>query len=236
MKYLHIILAIALAFGCFFGFRETIGQKYRESETFELNPINYIFVKSDLEDFSAQELLLQCSFAEEKKQKLQSRLDWQKQIAEQWLALEDSLKKSPEKREIVYVQRIAASHIMMAPAYYKKNYAGNIISEEGKGAEKEKFCVIYLSDGKIIKASTKSNTAFMGIQIGEKVLKTTRKKLRTGKTGDIFWFDCRAKLNISKVEYSYIGDKYHVQYPQKYGVHVPLFLKLETETTYEPLF
>lgn len=124
-------------------------------------------------------------------QSLNETLEQNKDVC---LCYQDSLNNIVSHREVVYVKRIASSSVMNNPAFYNKNYSGNVITENGGGAENEDFVLIYLSDGKIIKASTKQNPQWMGVLVDEKVIKTTGRKIKS--TYKTVWY-CSLKTQWS---------------------------------------
>lgn len=117
------------------------------------------------------------SVEKEKIALLQKTAVLRKQTEDLWKIYRDSACNIVLKKKIVYIKRMASSSVMNAPAFYEKNYSGSTVTEHGKGAENEDFTVFYLSDGTIIKASPKVNPEWLGTTVGEKVLKTTGKKL-----------------------------------------------------------
>lgn len=95
----------------------------------------------------------------------------------------EQLKKGPKpKVETVRVLRAASSYVMNNPAFYNRDIANNVISENGEGADNESIYVLYLSDGTIIKSSPRDKPQWLGVKVGEKVRKVTSLKML--KEGD----------------------------------------------------
>ena len=97
--------------------------------------------------------------------------------ADTYQKAQQQIETSEKKQEIVYVKRIASAFVMNNPAFYKRQISNNVITENGKGTDSELLTLFYLSDGKIMKSSPKQNSNWLGLKVGEKVLKTTGIKL-----------------------------------------------------------
>lgn len=95
-----------------------------------------------------------------------------------WDVYKDSTRNVILKTEVVYIKRMASLSVMNSPAFYEKHYSGNTTTANGRGAENEDITMFYLSDGHTIKASPKDKPEWLGTKVGEKVLKTTGKKLK----------------------------------------------------------
>ncbi|MBP3687342.1 MAG: hypothetical protein J6J35_03140 [Alphaproteobacteria bacterium] len=131
-----------------------------------------------LDEKKWQKEIADYSFEKLRLSSLQKTNDFLEQSKEIPLCYKDSVNNIVYKKEIVYIKRMASSSVMNSPAFYNKTFSRNTIRENGRGAENEDFVVIYLSDGKIIKATPTKNPEWMGVLIGEKVIKTTGKKLQ----------------------------------------------------------
>ena len=90
----------------------------------------------------------------------------------------EQLKGYKPKVETVRVLRAASSYVMNNPAFYNRDIANNVISENGEGADNESIYVLYLSDGTIIKASPRDKPQWLGVKVGEKVRKVTSLKIQ----------------------------------------------------------
>lgn len=164
MKTEHIILMIAVALSCLFS------SCINENES-EPDPV--------FEDFKANSTNWLIFYDAEKKclKSLQETTALLRQTESLWKAYQDSTRNDVLKKEIVYIKRMASSSIMNSPAFYEKFYNGNSVVERGKGEDEEDITVFYLSDRTIIKASPRVNPEWLGTAVGEKVRKTTGRKL-----------------------------------------------------------
>lgn len=206
MKFRHIILIIStiLVFcSC------SMEEKPTADEIKDFN-LNYYKWVTDYE------------FEKNKLEKLQNANLLRKKTAHCWNIYKDTTRNVVEKKEIVRILRMASSSVMNSPAFYTKNYDGNTITEKGRGAENEDFIVFYLSDGKIIKSSPKTNPEWMGTMVGEKVLKITGKKLSADRFETKKYYPLQNQM---------IGNKYwyHILTTAP-GFH------FEKYTTYQPLY
>lgn len=77
------------------------------------------------------------------------------------------------KIETVRVVRAASSFVMNSPASFNRDISNNTIKENGHGADEEDVYMLYLSDGKIIKASPRDKPQWLGTKVDEKVRKVT---------------------------------------------------------------
>lgn len=82
-------------------------------------------------------------------------------------------KRLKPKVEIVRVLRANSSFVMNSPASFNRDIRNNTIKENGHGADEEDIYMLYLSDGKIIKASPRDKSQWLGTKVGEKVRKVT---------------------------------------------------------------
>lgn len=82
-------------------------------------------------------------------------------------------KRLKPKVEIVRVLRANSSFVMNSPASFNRDISNNTIKENGHGADEEDIYMLYLSDGKIIKASPRDKSQWLGTKVGEKVRKVT---------------------------------------------------------------
>lgn len=137
--------------------------------------------EEQLKEFAVQNWLQEYEFEKNKLKNFQRRTALMQQTAAAWNVWQDSTLNVVDKKEIVYVRRMASASIMNNPAFYEKHYSGNQIAAKGKGVENEDLTVIYLSDGAIIKASPKRNPEWLGVTIGEKVLKTGGKHVKSNQ-------------------------------------------------------
>ncbi len=232
MKIKYIILIFAIVFGSFFCFRDCVRQAHLKSDELKLTPISYVFTKDIWTQLDTMSYgwAKDYAFAEVKLQKFKERRDWVKGFTDKLTKYQDSLQSLHPRTQIVRVKQIASSYIMNAPAHWNASYDGNKETSNGKGATNELFSVIRLSDGKIIKASPSQNSEWLGVQPGEKILKTTTVKLKTDKKGRLYWYSLDSKPRLrddwDTVLYCPKQDYWDVFYE----------LKLEKATEYKPLY
>ncbi len=230
MKIRYIILIFAIVFGSFFCFRDCIKQYYLQSEKMELTPISYVFTKDAWKSFnsSSSAWITDYEFTEIKLKDFQERRNWVKNFTDNMTNLQDSLQNISPKTEIVYVRQIVSFYTMNSPEHQETIYRGNKEKSIGRGAMNELFNLIRLSDGKIIKASTHQNSEWLGVQSGEKVLKTTAVKLKAKKEGKVSWYPLDSQIirhwrNVTS-------------FPSKDYWNVFHELKLENTIEYKPLY
>lgn len=230
MKIKYIILIFAIVFGSFFCFRGCIKQSYLQSGKVELTPVSYVFTKDSWQSFNtlSSDWIINYEFAGIKLKGFQDRRNWVKNFTDNMASLQDSLQNIPQKTEIVYVRQIVSFYTMNSPEYWETTYSGNTEKTIGHGAENELFNVIRLSDGKIIKASTLQNSEWLGVQSGERVLKTTSTKLKTDEEGQVLWYPLDSKATH--------GWGNSISFPRKDYWNVFHELKLESTTEYKPLY
>lgn len=216
MRILYIILSFAVVIGSFFGFREDVHSLYIESEQKTFNPLSYVFARSEWSSFSKNDKkqIAEYQFSVRKLKLMQSCQDNIKQLSGDWFALRDKVKAFVPKREIVYVKRIALSPdlVMMSPSAYQEHYAGNRITASGQGADRERIHVFYLSDGKIIKATARTNSEWLAVSVGQKVEKSQVMKITKIGSYEIQW------------------------YPQNYCYWRAPTMETTIDVTYKPIF
>ncbi|MCM1322677.1 MAG: hypothetical protein NC218_00650 [Acetobacter sp.] len=166
LRYTILIIIAILTSAAVFSFllNSCSEEKPTAQEIIEFNndhykwTLNYRFEKTNLEELQKANFL-------------------RKKTANNWKIYKDTTRNIVEKKQIVRILRMASSSVINSPSFYTKNYSENSITEKGHGAENEDFIVFYLSDGQIIKSSPQINPEWMGTMVGEKVLKTTGKRL-----------------------------------------------------------
>ncbi len=169
-------------------------------------------------------------FEKEKLAALQKRTELMQQTADSWKIYQDSARNIIKKKEIVYIKRMASSSVMNFPSSYSKDYLGDVTTEKGQGAENEDLTVLYLSDGTIIKSSPLQNPEWLGTMVGEKVLKTSGKRLAaTQKKLKYFHPDKKIWWSFGP-HYTYFDE------PCTHTLATAPDFKYEEYVTYQPLY
>lgn len=177
-----IIFVCLAVLASYFFFYYSISQRssipynyYRQMEEFPFNRVSYLMLYCDLEDVLDKNRTLLDSL-----EKVYTQEIWQIDslnrvalIMQSYLEAVPEVKQNIPKHEIVQVKRIASAYIMNSPAYMNRGIDNNVIHEEGRGADETTVCLIYLSNGEIIKAGLDNNSHWLGCAEGERVLKTT---------------------------------------------------------------
>lgn len=187
----------------------------------------------EIEDFKQNSFksITDYEFEKRKLKSLQNATLLRKRTANYWNVYKDTIRNIVEKKEIIRILRMASSSVMNSPAFYTKNYSGDIITEKGQGAENEEFVVFYLSDGEIIKSSPKVNPEWMGTMVGEKVLKITGKRLTADNFETKGYFPSQSKLS-----YDVHWRRIYVNEPYQYKLTTAPDFHFEEYTTYQPLY
>jgi len=236
MKIFHIILIFALVILGFFGLRGCMTQYYLETEHTSLNPVSYVFTQPKWKALheSDNRWDVDYQFSAEKLEAIQKRSVEIDAFAKEWNILRDSVKRIAPRKEIVRVKRIAVSPdlVMMAPSYYRERYSGNRVEASGRGADKERIHVFYLSDGEIIQASARTNSEWLAVSVGDKVEKTQTSELSAGGTRSITWYPVDSKLSVDWGTYSHTRSVY---YPVMTLWKIPV-MEITSNTRYRPLF
>lgn len=196
--------------------------------TVEENP-----TAQEIEDFDSNyfKWITDYEFEKRKLVHLQNATLLRKRTANYWNVYKDTTRNIVEKKKIVRILRMASSSVMNSPAFYTKNYSGDIITEKGRGAENEEFIVFYLSDGEIIKSSPKVNPKWMGTMIGEKVLKITGKRLTADNFKTKNYFPLQSNLSYDVHRY-----RIYIIEPDLYKLTTAPDFHFEEYTTYQPLY
>lgn len=152
---------------------------YRQAEEFSFNRASYFVLYEDLENVLDKNMSLLKTYTA-KTDELKCTKDSLNRvghiIATYFNALPEAVKSAP-KYEILRIERVASADIMNSPAYYNRSIHNNVIRENGQGADDKTVCLIYLNNGEIIQAGLENGSCWLGIQEGERVLKTTSLKM-----------------------------------------------------------
>lgn len=132
--------------------------------------------------YQTYESFLRSSRMAERKVRIQKQktILWET-YAKTYQEAQQQISTAKRKREIIYVKRVASAFIMNNPAFYKRRISDNVITEKGQASDEEMLTMFYLSDGNIIKSSPKQNSKWLGLKVGEKVLKISGFKLSFDK-------------------------------------------------------
>lgn len=235
MKIGYIILIFAVVIGSFFGLQDCVHEHYLESEQKTFNPLSYIFARSEWSSFSKNDKMQidEYQFSVKKLKLMQNCQDNIKQLYKNWYALRDTVNAFVPKREIVYVKRIALSPdmVMMSPSTYQEHYAGNHISASGQGADKERIHIFYLSDGKIIKATARTNSEWLAVSVGQKVEKSQVMKIKKAGSYGIQWYPLDSKVAYERYR-RYVEKRYT---RDAITWHAPT-METVVDVNYKPIF
>lgn len=187
MKNWYIILIFTGVIGGFFGIRDAMKAHYLQKETITFNPVSYIFMPKEWQelvkkpnkwsdDFAINGCLKNYIFSSGKLSIAEKSHERIKLFEGSWVDHRAKVQAFKPTTEIVYVKRIAISPdmVMMSPATYHERYSGNRSEASGRGADKERLHLFYLSDGEIIKASARTNSEWLAVSMGQKIKKTQR--------------------------------------------------------------
>ncbi len=240
MKIWYIILIFAGVIGGFFGIRDVMKARYLQEEAITLNPVSYVFMSSEWQglvektnkwgdDYIVNRCLDDYMLSAEKLKKAQETREDINLFADSWGEHREKVQAFKPTTETVYVKRIAISPdmVMVSPTTYRERYSGNRVDASGRGADKERLHLFYLSDGKIIKASARTNSEWLAVSEGQKVKKTRHMLLKSAGTYPIEFISSGAKI----VPYS---NRRHIFIDTKRWYAPQMYEEIETE--YTPIF